>query len=353
VIRVIAGTHGTLTIDATGAFSYSVDNASASVQALRPGETLTDTFTYTAENPFGSEIANLTVSINGLNDAAIVGGDDAAEVTEDAGSPPFDLGILTVSDVDTSESSFVAGTYNGTYGSVQLTSTGSYTYTLNNSELAIQSLPQGVTLTDTVTIQTLDGTTHDISVVITGANDAAVFGGVNTASVTEEDDPATLTASGAMTVTDIDTGEASFTAATLAGAYGSLTIDTAGNWSYSADNTQTAIQELGLGDTLTETITITSFDGTPHDVVITINGTNDVAVIGGVDTGGVTEEDDPATLSTSGLLTISDVDAGEAIFNANTTPGTYGSLTIDAPATGPTPQTTPRPPSRNWVKALH
>jgi VCBS repeat-containing protein len=151
-----------------------------------------------------------------------VGGDDAAEVTEDAGSPPFDLGILTVSDVDTSESSFVAGTYNGTYGSVQLTSTGSYTYTLNNSELAIQSLPQGVTLTDTVTIQTVDGTTHDISVVITGANDAAVFGGVNTASVTEEDDPVTLTASGAMTVTDIDTGEASFTAATLAGAYGSL-----------------------------------------------------------------------------------------------------------------------------------
>jgi VCBS repeat-containing protein len=327
---VIAGTHGTLTIDATGTFSYSVDNASASVQALRPGETLTDTFTYTAENPFGSEIANLTVSINGLNDAAIVGGDDAAEVTEDAGSPPFDLGILTVSDVDTSESSFAAGTYNGTYGSVQLTSTGSYTYTLNNSELVIQSLPQGVTLTDTVTIQTLDGTTHDISVVITGANDAAVFGGVNTASVTEEDDPATLTASGAMTVTDIDTGEASFTAANLAGAYGSLTIDTAGNWSYSADNTQTAIQELGLGDTLTETITITSFDGTPHDVVITINGTNDVAVIGGVDTGGVTEEDDPATLSIGGLLTISDVDAGEAIFNANTTPGTYGSLTIDA-----------------------
>jgi VCBS repeat-containing protein len=138
---VITGTHGTLTIDATGTFSYSVDNASASVQALRPGETLTDTFTYTAENPFGSEIANLTVSINGLNDAAIVGGDDAAEVTEDAGSPPFDLGILTVSDVDTSESSFAAGTYNGTYGSVQLTSTGSYTYTLNNSELAIQSLP--------------------------------------------------------------------------------------------------------------------------------------------------------------------------------------------------------------------
>jgi VCBS repeat-containing protein len=109
-----------------------------------------------------------------------------------------------------------------------------------------------------------------------------------------------------------------------------LTIDTAGNWSYSADNTQTAIQELGLGDTLTETITITSFDGTPQNVVITINGTNDAAVIGGVDTGGVTEEDDPATLSTGGLLTISDVDAGEAIFNANTTPGTYGSLTIDA-----------------------
>ena len=325
---VIAGIHGTLTIDATGNFTYLVNAASSTVQALKAGQTLSDTFTYTAENSFGTEIANLTVSINGANDVAVVGGDDTAEVTEDGGNPPFDLGVLTVTDADAGESSFVGGTYNGTFGTVQLTAQGSYTYTLNNVHPQVQALPQGATLNDTVTVQTLDGTTHDISVVITGTNDAAVIGGVNTASLTEEADPLTLSASGALTVTDIDTGQALFTAATHTGSYGSLTIDAAGNWSYSASNTQIAVQQLGAGDTLTETIVITSVDGTPRNIVITINGTNDAAIIGGLDTGGVTEEDDPVTLTATGLLTISDVDAGEAQFTSQTVAGTYGSITI-------------------------
>ncbi len=327
---MIAGTHGALTFDAAGNFSYLVNTASATIQALKAGQTLSETFTYTAENSFGTEIANLTISINGANDVAVVGGDDTAEVTEDGGNPPFDIGVLTVNDADAGESSFVGGTYNGTFGTVQLTAQGSYTYTLNNVHPQVQALPQGATLNDTVTVQTLDGTTHDISVVITGTNDAAVIGGVNTASLTEEADPLTLSASGALTITDVDTGQALFTAATHAGSYGSLTIDAAGNWTYSASNTQTAIQQLGAGDTITDIITITSVDGTPRNIVITINGTNDAAIIGGVDTGSVTEEDDPVMLTASGLLTISDVDFGEAMFTAQTVAGTYGSITIDS-----------------------
>ena len=33
-----------------------------------------------------------------------------------------------------------------------------------------------------------------------------------------------------------------------------------------------AIQELGAGDSLTDTLTVRTADGTTHDVVITING---------------------------------------------------------------------------------
>jgi large repetitive protein len=326
----ITGTHGTVTFDTAGNFYYLVDSASATVQALRAGQTLSETFTYTAENSFGTEIANLTISINGANDVAVVGGDDIAEVTEDGGNPPFDLGVLTVYDPDAGESSFIGGSYNGAFGTVQLTAQGSYTYTLDNFHPQVQALPEGATLNDTVTVQTFDGTTHDISVVITGTNDAAVIGGINTAEVTEDSDPLMLTASGALTISDVDAGEALFTAATHNGSYGALTIDAAGNWSYSASNTQTAIQQLGAGDTVTETITITSVDGTPGNIVITINGTNDAAIIGGVDTGAVTEEDDPVTLAATGSLTISDVDAGEAVFTAQTIAGTYGSITVDS-----------------------
>ena len=327
---VLAGLYGTLTINAAGDFMYLVNSADPAVQALRDGESLSETFTYTASNMVGSEIANLTVTINGLNDVAIVSGDDTAEVTEDAGSPPFDLGVLSVFDPDAGESAFANGSYFGTYGTVQLTAQGSYTYTLNNSDPAIQSLPQGATLTDTVTIQTVDGTTHDISVVITGTNDVAIITGQATGAATEDSDPLTLSASGALSVTDIDTGEAFFTAQTVAGSVGSLTIDAAGNWTWSASNTQAAVQELGEGITLTETLVVTSLDGTAHNVVITITGTNDAAVIAGVDTGAVTEDDDPETLTTTGILTISDVDTGEAVFTAGTVAGAHGSIIIDA-----------------------
>ncbi|UTW43351.1 VCBS domain-containing protein [bacterium SCSIO 12844] len=68
---------------------------------------------------------------------------------------------------------------------------------------------------------------------------------------------------------------------------------------------------LGDGDTLTDTITVTSDDGTTQDITITITGTNDEPTIGG-DTSGSVTEDAAATLTTSGTLTISDTDTGEA-----------------------------------------
>ena len=41
---------------------------------------------------------------------------------------------------------------------------------------------------------------------------------------------------------------------------------------------------------MNDTVTVTAIDGTTHDIIITITGTNDAAVIAGVDTGGVTED---------------------------------------------------------------
>ncbi|UTW44002.1 VCBS domain-containing protein [bacterium SCSIO 12844] len=93
------------------------------------------------------------------------------------------------------------------------------------------------------------------------------------------------------------------------------------------------MQALGDGDTLTDTITVTSDDGTTQDITITITGTNDDPTIGG-DTSGSVTEDAAATLTTSGTLTISDTDTGEAVFNAETISGTYGDLTSKRMVTG-------------------
>ncbi|WP_429062486.1 VCBS domain-containing protein, partial [Aeromonas hydrophila] len=69
---------------------------------------------------------------------------------------------------------------------------------------------------------------------------------------------------------------------------GSLTITEGGAWTYNVDNSK--VQYLGEGETKVETFTVASVDGTTHTVTITITGVNDSAVIGGTDSGAVTED---------------------------------------------------------------
>ncbi len=110
---------------------------------------------------------------------------------------------------------------------------------------------------------------------VTNTNDPPVIGGVNSATLTEDVDPDLdnlLEANDALTISDPDVGESSFQPATIVGTYGSLTIDAAGNWSYEADNTQLAIQSLDTGESATDVLTVSTADGTTHDITITIDG---------------------------------------------------------------------------------
>ena len=115
--------------------------------------------------------------------------------------------------------------------------------------------------------------------IIDPVNDAAVIGGEDAGTVTEDDDPnmdGFLEDSGTLTISDVDAGENSFQAGVYAGAYGIITIDTLGNWTYTADNSQIAIQGLGDGDVpLLDTVQVLAADGTPHDIGVTISGVDD------------------------------------------------------------------------------
>jgi hypothetical protein len=106
-------------------------------------------------------------------------------------------------------------------------------------------------LEDTFCFTFGDGVTsvsQGFTVNITGVNDTAVITGTSTGAVTE-DAAASLTTSGTLSVSDADTGQADFVAqASKAGTYGTFTLGTDGAWTYTASNTQTAIQELGAGD---------------------------------------------------------------------------------------------------------
>ena len=99
--------------------------------------------------------------------------------------------------------------------------------------------------------------------------------------------PATWTAA------DVDNPNDDWTAVVTAitsdSGYGTYTLTAAGVWSYTLDDTNAAVQALNVGDTLTDTFTASTVDGTSQLVTITIHGANDAAVITGPATGAVTE----------------------------------------------------------------
>nr|WP_045526115.1 retention module-containing protein [Aeromonas hydrophila] len=211
-----AGALGSLAITEGGAWSYNVDNSK--VQYLGLGETKVETFVVKSVD--GTE-HTVTITITGVNDGAVVAGDDLGAVTEDlnvVGGKLSDSGVLTISDADQGQAKFQAG--NGTpsagaMGSLSITETGTWSYNVDNSK--VQYLGQGETRIETFTVKSVDGTSHTVSVTITGTNDAPTLSIDKGAVVSEEglaggiadtagssDTTDSVAASGKITVGDVD-----------------------------------------------------------------------------------------------------------------------------------------------------
>ncbi|WP_305984592.1 VCBS domain-containing protein [Roseibium sp.] len=117
--------------------------------------------------------------------------------------------------------------------------------------------------------------TATTTVTVLGVNDAAQISGSETGLVQED---GTLTASGKLEVSDLDTDEGRVEAQTdTAGSYGTFSIQEDGSWTYQLDNANPAVQDLAAGATLSESFAVTSIDGTATtSVTITIDGQNDI-----------------------------------------------------------------------------
>jgi VCBS repeat-containing protein len=106
---------------------------------------------------------------------------------------------------------------------------------------------------------------------------------VASGAVSEDASTPSLSTSGALTIADADQGQSNFTPLVgTAGSngYGSFTLAADGNWTYTADNGQSAIQQLGAGQSISDSFTAVSSDGTASQVVtVTIAGTNDAPVL--------------------------------------------------------------------------
>jgi VCBS repeat-containing protein len=277
--------YGTFTMTANGAWTYTPDNANPTVQALNVCDKLIDTFTVTTVDGTKQVV---TITITGSNDAAVISGDKTGSVKE-AGSKecgtPVATGTLTDADVDNADNTFTAvcsPTHSDKgYGTFTMTTDGVWAYTLDNANCAVQALNVCDKLTDTFTVTTVDGTPQLVTISITGTNDAAVICGDKTGSVIEagSKDCGTPVATGTLTDFDVDNVDNAFKAVCSPTesnkGYGTFTMTAEGEWNYTLDNANCAVQALNDCDTLTDTFTVTTVDGTPQLVTITINGSND------------------------------------------------------------------------------
>ncbi len=82
----LLGEFGTLVLNAeTGAYTYTVDNDNTTVDELNISDTLRENFTYTVTDGLLDNTANLTITINGSNDAPIAFDDRTGDGQSDVG----------------------------------------------------------------------------------------------------------------------------------------------------------------------------------------------------------------------------------------------------------------------------
>ncbi|MGB3431928.1 VCBS domain-containing protein, partial [Achromobacter sp.] len=289
---------------ATGKLTYTYTEKGKSQDHSNGKDSVHDDFTVTAKNAGGhGSSGKLTIQIT---DSAPEAKPDTASVTEDkvleatgnvitgTGADAVGADVTTVVGVakgSANQNKAIEGNVNaevnGVYGKITIHADGSYTYTLNNTDPRVNALGQGDKLSDvfSYTIRDSDGdfSTTTITITINGTNDVPVMTN-DFRSVTEDVNVTggNLTVKGAVTITDPDAGQSTFDTATLklassthaGGALGVIVMKADGTYTYNVNNA--AIQFLKAGESIVETYTVASADGSATSTItITINGVND------------------------------------------------------------------------------
>ena len=314
----VDGTYGTIVLNPSdGTWTYTLDNARDVTQNLPGGGTEEDRFTFTD----GANPLTVVITVTGANDAPAV--ESGNEIDEQAGQVGQEIDDIDLSglftDVDTGDSFTLT---------VMVLSSDGSTRTALDTTLGLTYDPVANAITGTIRSDVSAGT-YTIEVIATdggGSGDASapstfdivvaadnppVIGGDVDGTIDED----AVDSTGTLTITDADGDTVPAVALTDgAGQYGTLTFDVAtGVWTYTLDNSNAAVQELGEGVTLTDTFTFTADGAEDVTVTITISGVNDAPV---VESGNEIDEQsgrvgqEIEAIDLSGLFT--DVDAGDS-----------------------------------------
>lgn len=306
-------TQAGFTLKADG--SYTLDPTDPSFQHLGVGETQVVTIPIVATDSHSgvSSAQNIVITITGTNDAPVV----SAPVTLLAGTEDKTQ-IITAAqmmanatDADT-VSTLTIQKVSVDHGTVTTDSSGSVHFTpeVNYSGKVTFSYE----ITDSHGATVLTTATTDLA----GVQDAAVI----TSTAVDVTDGNKTSATITLGITDADAGEANFKVGRLNGGYGTATLAADGAFVYTLNHN--AAQHLNVNETITDVITVTSADGTTHDVSVSIHGTNDLPTINAITAQSAKE----GGSQVSGQLSVTDVDTGDTATYATTS--TQAGFTLKA-----------------------
>ncbi|HEX8302688.1 Ig-like domain-containing protein [Sphingomonas sp.] len=383
------GTYGSFAIGANGQWTYALDNSRSATQALREGQTVTESFTTTVRDQFGAAATQtVQITVNGTNDApVIVPGGGVSGNGSGSYALPSNVhnhsmaaavsldGLLSLSSNGNIENSTtvphvtVSAVADGQTDWYSFTVPSGATVTLDvdgaafdtwltlynssGTALAVSDDAGGDPgstsgLDSYISTQLTAGTyyiqmarfpsassasgSYNFHLSIAGGTGASYTdtlvesGHLDNGSVVAGD----AAGSGLARSTDVDAGATATWSGTANGAYGSFAIATNGAWTYSLDNSRAATQALDEGQTVTETFTITVTDEfgaiATQPVVVTITGTNDRPVAV-ADTGATTENQ---ALTIDVLANDTDVDGSAFTLVSASAPSGQGNAAVVA-----------------------
>ncbi|WP_447748815.1 VCBS domain-containing protein [Pseudomonas nicosulfuronedens] len=327
---IISGNFGQLNLNDDGTYSFVVNSADPAIRALAANQSLDVIFTYRIHDTGGlTDQAQLVITVVGVNDPPVV--QDVSTNAQEAGGlnnttaglnpsgsirtaysdpegDPLNISALTYGPA----SGTVGQPLAGLYGSLTLDAQGNFSYVVDNNNATVQGLRTfNDTLIETYRYTVSDGkggfTTADFIFIIHGQNDTPIAANDGALAIeaggTNNGTPGQPASDNALTNdADVDAGDSksldgialgvinaggSFTQVAAGpvateGAYGTLTVNANGTYTYVVKDSLAAVQALKTGDTLVEVFTYrmhdTAGDSSIAQITITIEGRYDAPV---------------------------------------------------------------------------
>jgi VCBS repeat-containing protein len=290
---------GTLAIAATVDVNPVNDEPTLTATALNPtfteGGAAADVFTapiLASTIELGQNFTSLRLTVTNVTDGAsetlVVGGLPLALVD---GSTVTAFGTATVTMAGTTATVVLSGAPVSAANLQVLVDALAYANSSDNPTAGdrVITITQ---VTDSGSSTSPNDNTTALSIVSTvtvdPVNDAALITGVSTGGVTEagglsNTTPGIPTATGNLDSTDVDGVDDAWTPVTVAtsstGGYGTYTVDAAGAWTYTLDDSNATVQALNGVATLLDSFTVATADGTTQQVSVTINAQNDAPLL--------------------------------------------------------------------------